>query len=248
MLTEPREGNTLAAPLNGRRRHSPAGRPRPGDPLKRAVDILVGAALCILAVPPILVLATLVAIQLRTWPFFVQERIGKDGSLFRMPKLRTLPRTVDPYTDKQSFDGHGNNGVAGFLRRSHLDELPQLFLVPTGTMSLVGPRPKMPDWAEPIDPEYGRLRTTVSPGCTGLWQIGQHTHYRVADTPVYDRLYIERRSVPFDAWIMWRTVCVLLGGRRSDPSEIRGSTDVFELVPPTVEQTAPGHLYGAPAD
>ena len=258
MLTEPtREGTRFAAPSNGRRPHRPA-QPHAlaRDPLKRAVDVVGGTVLCVLAAPAILLLAALVAFELRAWPFFVQERIGKGGALFRMPKLRTLPRTVDPYTDKHSFDGHGRDGVVGFLRRSHLDELPQLFLVPIGTMSLVGPRPKMPDWAEPIEREYGLLRTRVSPGCTGLWQIGQHAHYRVADTPIYDRLYIERRCFVLDLWIMWRTVCVLLGGRRSHANDIPASrrtrleqrTEVFELVPAPAEVPSPIQLYGAAAD
>jgi lipopolysaccharide/colanic/teichoic acid biosynthesis glycosyltransferase len=155
-------------------------------PLKRVVDLVLGSVLASAAAPIILLLALMVAVRLQAWPFFSQVRIGKDRRLFRLPKLRTLPSCVPPYACKASFARVKIPALCAFLRRTHLDELPQLFLVLPGTMSLVGPRPKMPDWAEPIDEAYASLRTTVRPGCTGLWQIGKHSHLRVADTPAYD--------------------------------------------------------------
>jgi lipopolysaccharide/colanic/teichoic acid biosynthesis glycosyltransferase len=178
---------------------------------KRAMDLILGTFFALLAVPIILVLAIGVTISLRAWPFFVQGRIGKGGKPFRLPKIRTLPTSVSPYIDKYSLNGTRVPRLCEFLRRSHIDELPQLFLVPFGKLSLVGPRPKMPDWAEPIDPEYGKLRTQVRQGCTGLWQISEHNGRCVAETPEYDLLYASRATLRTDVWILMRTAFMFMG-------------------------------------
>jgi lipopolysaccharide/colanic/teichoic acid biosynthesis glycosyltransferase len=185
--------------------------------LKRGVDVLIGSVLAALAIPLVLLFALIVLVELRTQPFFWQERVGRNGRLFRMPKLRTLPNEVHPYTSKDTIREDSIPSFCGYLRRSHLDELPQLFLVPLGKMSLVGPRPKMPDWAEPIDPLHGSLRTSIQPGCTGLWQVGKDTHLRVADCPDYDYFYLRNACLPLDFWILWRTALMFLGVARGVP-------------------------------
>lgn len=104
--------------------------------------------------------------------------------------------------------------LARFLRRTHLDELPQLLLVPFGTMSLVGPRPKMPDAYEPVDPGYRATRLRVRQGCTGLWQIGPDTDRLPDEAPEYDAFYVEQATLRLDLWILWRTVlCMTKIGR-----------------------------------
>jgi lipopolysaccharide/colanic/teichoic acid biosynthesis glycosyltransferase len=182
--------------------------------LKRAIDIALGTLLAAVATPLILVFALALVVELWTWPFFFQLRLGRGQELFRMPKLRTLPRLVAPYTSKDSFSDLKIPFFSRFLRRSHLDELPQLFLVPLGRMSLVGPRPKMPDWAEPIDRNFGSVRTLVRPGCTGLWQIGRHTHLPVAKCSDYDYFYLRNACLRLDLWILWRTLLIFFGTSR----------------------------------
>ena len=177
---------------------------------KRLLDLVVGIPLALLAIPVIVILAAAVALTLREWPIFVQERLGKNGRLFRCPKLRTLPRHTPPYASKYAIP-LPERGFEAFLRRKHLDELPQLLLVPFGKLSLVGPRPKMPDEFEPAPEVYGAHRVTVPQGCTGLWQVGQHTGGTVSESPQYDLTYIANASVPLDLWILWRTALVVTG-------------------------------------
>jgi lipopolysaccharide/colanic/teichoic acid biosynthesis glycosyltransferase len=93
------------------------------------------------------------------------------------------------------------------LRRSHLDELPQLFLVVVGKMTLVGPRPEMPSVHDQhFDPVFAHIRTSVRPGCTGLWQISDHCGEMIYEHPEFDECYVRNRSLRFDLWILRRTV------------------------------------------
>lgn len=175
---------------------------------KRLVDIALGSLLAIAAVPIVVLLAIAVAIALREWPFFTHDRVGKDGELFRMIKIKTLPSNVPPYADKNDLDLYAIPALCRFLRATHIDELPQLLLVLRGKMSLVGPRPH---WDEPIDPHFLDVRTSVRPGCTGLWQLGHHRHLNAVAEPSYDYFYVEHSSLTLDAWILWRTLLALPG-------------------------------------
>jgi lipopolysaccharide/colanic/teichoic acid biosynthesis glycosyltransferase len=180
--------------------------PSPVAWTKRAFDVAVGVPLCLVVLPVVIGLALVLALQHRTWPFFVHDRIGRNGESVAIPKLRTLARTVHPYADKTVTLLEPPSRLSRALRASHLDELPQLFLVPLGRLSLVGPRPRMlPEAAEHGDARYEALRTSIHQGCTGLWQISGHQG-RVSDRPEYDEFYLAHRSLRLDAWILWRTV------------------------------------------
>jgi exopolysaccharide production protein ExoY len=180
---------------------------------KHVVDLVLGSILAVLLAPAMLLLATALATQTRAWPVFVHDRIGRNGRSFRFPKLRTLPRATHRYADKTTCDLRPASRLAAFLRARHLDELPQLLLVPLGRLSLVGPRPKMLDEHEPMDPLMGSTRTLVRQGCTGLWQVGEHTNGRVSDAPLYDLFYLRFGSLRMDAWILWRTMAQACGAR-----------------------------------
>jgi lipopolysaccharide/colanic/teichoic acid biosynthesis glycosyltransferase len=159
----------------------------------------------------VLVLAAVLVVVHGTTPFFVHERIGWRGRRVMVPKLRTLVPWHDPYADKTAVAIVGRSRLTAFLRETHLDELPQLFLVPIGRMSLVGPRPRMAvEAAACRDHEFDELRTTVLPGCTGLWQVSD-ARGRVSDHPEYDRFYLAQRTVRLDLWILWRTAIQALG-------------------------------------
>ena len=181
---------------------------------KRALDLTIGLLLALLALPTILLAAAGSAIAFRAWPFFMQDRIGRDGERFRFVKIRTLPPVTDPYADKYSIDGLRLPRIARLLRRLHLDELPQLWLVVTGRMSLVGPRPEMPELHADMAPEFAAARTQVRPGCTGLWQISEGVTGLIHEHPDYDRYYLRHQNLRLDVWIMTRTIRVMLLGNR----------------------------------
>jgi lipopolysaccharide/colanic/teichoic acid biosynthesis glycosyltransferase len=188
---------------------------------KRVFDLALGSLLAFAAVPVIGALAVGVALTLRTWPFFVQIRVGKGGRHFRFFKLRTLPRSAPRYGLKPVVSQIKLPAFVRFLRKAHLDELPQLLLVPLGRLSLVGPRPKMPDEFEPVCPQYSALRTQVPQGCTGLWQIGRHKALLPHETPEYDYFYLKHHSLRLDLWILWRTALTMLRiGRAVTPADV----------------------------
>jgi lipopolysaccharide/colanic/teichoic acid biosynthesis glycosyltransferase len=172
--------------------------------LKRVIDVVLGTVLALLALPVILVVALGAWIQLRESPFFLQRRVGRDGRSFLCPKIRTLPSHTPVYATKYELN-LDVQGFTGFLRKHHLDELPQLLVVPFGRLSLVGPRPKMPDEYEPVPEWYSTMRSVVPPGCTGLWQIGTHRHLMPHESPQYDLFYRCHGNLRLDLWVMWRT-------------------------------------------
>lgn len=172
--------------------------------LKRIVDVALGTVLALLALPVILILALGAGLQLRELPFFLQRRVGRDGRSFLCPKIRTLPSHTPVYATKYELK-LDVRGFTGFLRKHHLDELPQLLVVPFGKLSLVGPRPKMPDEYEPVPEWYTTMRSVVPPGCTGLWQIGTHRHLMPHESPQYDLFYRCHGNLRLDLWVMWRT-------------------------------------------
>jgi O-antigen biosynthesis protein WbqP len=182
---------------------------------KRAFDAVVGLILCVLITPVVLTLMVILAIQHRSpRVVFIHQRVGYRTRLITVPKLRTLHLETHPYADKTLVDLVPVSRFANFLRRSHLDELPQLYLVPIGRLSLVGPRPRMQEEAAlDVDPRFRLVRTAVPLGCTGLWQVGAHTGGRVSDAPEYDYFYVRHRTLRMDLWIMWRTVAQLYGAK-----------------------------------
>lgn len=182
------------------------------DSGKRAFDVTVGTVLAAVATPAIVVLATFQAISLRTTrPFFVQDRIGQYGRLFRFPKIRTLPPNAPKYADKRAIEEVSIPWLSQKMRDLHLDELPQLYLVLTGEMSLVGPRPEMAFLHDQMHAGFATARTTVRPGLTGLWQISEAWSDLILETPDYDLFYLRHRSWWMDLWILWHTALQMLG-------------------------------------
>lgn len=178
--------------------------------MKRLLDVVVGSFLALATLPLVLVLALATAVSLRAWPFFVQTRVGAGGVPFRLVKLRTLPVSTAHYADKRAIAAIPLPWLSRVLRHTHLDELPQLFLVPVGLMSLVGPRPEMAFLHEQMPSSLARRRVQVRPGCTGLWQIGHGCDGLIAESPEYDLHYVDNQSLLLDLWIAWRTVAMIV--------------------------------------
>ncbi len=190
--------------------------------MKRLFDLLAVLAAAPVIVPVIVVLAVLAALDGGN-PFYFQDRVGRGGKSFRMWKLRSMVVDAD-----QKLEAHLANHPAAraewdrdqklkqdpritaagrLLRKSSLDELPQLWNVVTGDMSLVGPRPMMPN-QRVLYPgsAYYRLR----PGITGPWQVSQRNESTFADRALFDRDYERDMSLPTDLRLLVATVHVVL--------------------------------------
>jgi Undecaprenyl-phosphate galactose phosphotransferase WbaP len=198
--------------------------------VKRALDLVL-SCLALTFVTPVILLAALVVRLIDGAPaFFFQDRIGLDGRRVEVPKIRTMrldaERRLEEHLAANPSVRHEWNEryklkhdprlipVAGRLfRRFSLDELPQLWAVVTGDMSLVGPRP-FPDYhIERFSPEFRELRHRVRPGITGLWQIMVRSEGGIDEQQAYDSYYIRNWSVWLDLYILSRTVAAVLSGR-----------------------------------
>lgn len=187
---------------------------RGADRRRRALDLVLGSVLLVLAIPVMLAVALGCAIALRAQPVFVQDRIGRHGRTFRFVKLRTLSTDVPRYVDKHQLDQSRIPRFCRLVRRLHLDELPQLALVVRGRMSLVGPRPEMAHLHSDLPAELAEVRTSVRPGCTGFWQVSEACTGLIGDSPEYDRWYVAHRGVRLDLWVLWHTLAKMVGRPR----------------------------------
>jgi lipopolysaccharide/colanic/teichoic acid biosynthesis glycosyltransferase len=178
---------------------------------RRALDLVVGGALLVVVLPIMLLAIVGSAVSLRAWPFFVQERVGRNGQAFRFVKVRTLPPDTPGYIDKHQLDHSRVPFFCQLLRTLHLDELPQLLLVLRGQMSLVGPRPEMDHLHRLLPPAFAQLRTSARPGCTGLWQISEACSDLIGASPEYDRYYLAHRTLRLDLWVLYRTALDMAG-------------------------------------
>ncbi len=176
----------------------------------RLLDLILGSLALLVTLPFGLLVALAIVIVDRSPVLFLQERVGLGGNTFELWKFRTIKVARSPASP--SWLGH-------FLRRFHIDELPQLVNVLKGEMSLVGPRPELPELVKLFEaeiPDY-QSRHTVRPGITGWAQVNSGDGVSVEETIAklsYDLEYIRRRSVWMDLRILLRTVRVVLFGVR----------------------------------
>jgi lipopolysaccharide/colanic/teichoic acid biosynthesis glycosyltransferase len=187
--------------------------PRAYAPLKRGFDV-VGALAGIALTAPIMAWCALRTRQSSRGPaFLVQERTGQHGRTFRMYKFRTMHADVDRYAvAPRDAQDDRITPYGRWLRVTSIDELPQLWNVLVGDMSLVGPRPEMPFIAATYD-EWQRRRLSVKPGITGLWQILGRKDLPMHENLQYDFYYIRNRSLSLDLSILLRTIGAVLSRR-----------------------------------
>ncbi len=181
---------------------------------KRAFDVLAALALPVLLSPVLLVAAVLVKITSRGPLFFVQERSGYLGKTFLIRKFRTMrgDRTPDP-KELVPLNHPEITAVGRLLRRFKIDELPQLTSILIGHMSLIGPRPTLPDQVEGYD-EFRRQRLLVRPGITGLAQANGNASVSWDERILYDIAYVRKCSLLMDLGILMRTAWVLVVGEK----------------------------------
>jgi exopolysaccharide biosynthesis polyprenyl glycosylphosphotransferase len=193
---------------------SPADR-RLTRPVKRITDIVLAVVALVLAFPVMVAVAIAVRGELGPGIFFTQTRIGAHGAPFQMVKFRSMPATVSGHGTRWTVDSNLVGPVGRFIRRFSLDELPQLWNVVKGDMSIVGPRPERPEFVAQfiaVYPLYAH-RHRVSPGLTGLAAVnGLRGDTSIEERANFDNWYIENWSLWLDAKIMVRTVSALLRG------------------------------------
>ena len=177
---------------------------------KRALDLAIAIPAAIITLPIVLLLAAISFAIYRETPFFRQPRLGHGGKEFTFWKIRTLPSIAPDTADKYQLRSMNLPRFANVLRAHHLDELPQLWLVIAGKMTLVGPRPEMPTLSASFDRSFVAERLAVRPGCTGLWQVSKGSRGLIGETPEWDMYYVNNTTVRFDLWIMFRTVLMMV--------------------------------------
>jgi lipopolysaccharide/colanic/teichoic acid biosynthesis glycosyltransferase len=200
-----------------------------GHVFKRAVDIAVAGTLLVLAAPLLCVSALAIAVDSPGGVLFRQTRVGRDGQQFTMYKLRTMVTGSNDREHQQYVAlliegrGHAHDGVfkivadprktrvGRWLRRWSIDELPQLWNVFTGSMSLVGPRPALPREVELYTPVMLQ-RTRVKPGMTGLWQVSGRSRLSFDQMVALDLRYWKSWSMSLEIRILLRTPLVVFTG------------------------------------
>jgi len=180
------------------------------DAVKRALDITLACVALVLLSPVLAVVWVLVRLRMGTPVLFRQQRPGRHGRPFEMAKFRTM-------TDARDADGNllpdaeRLTALGQWLRRSSIDELPELLNVLAGDMSLVGPRPLLMQYLPLYSPEQAR-RHEVRPGITGWAQVNGRNAVSWPEKFELDVWYVDHRSTKLDFEIMWKTVSQVVGG------------------------------------
>ncbi|QAA21575.1 sugar transferase [Sporolactobacillus terrae] len=194
---------------------------------KRLVDV-IGALVGILLLAPLFII---VSILIKTEDpkgsiIFKQIRVGKNGREFKIYKFRSMVANAEQLLD-QLLDKNETTGamfkmkndprvtrIGHFIRKTSIDELPQLFNVLKGDMSLVGPRPPLPREVDKYT-DYDKQRLLVTPGCTGLWQVSGRSNVGFKKMIQLDLVYIANRSIWIDLKIALKTLTLLFGSKNA---------------------------------
>jgi exopolysaccharide biosynthesis polyprenyl glycosylphosphotransferase len=196
-----------------------------GGAAKRCTDVACAGLGLVTAAPLLVALAVVIKATSRGPALYRQTRVGRDGRPFTVYKLRTMVDGAHehrghliPLNDVSGGplfklkDDPRVTRIGRALRRFSLDELPQLWNVLTGSMSIVGPRPALPEEVERYEPHvFGRL--LVKPGITGLWQVSGRSNLSWDESVRLDPYYVRNRSFALDVKILLRTVAAVFSGR-----------------------------------
>lgn len=192
--------------------------------MKRVFDIIVTLVILVVALPVMAVIALLIRMDSPGPIIFKQTRIGERGRPFTMYKFRSMVKDAEwKQEEVLRYDAHGNiihknpedprvTQIGRVLRQTSLDELPQLFNILRGDMSLVGPRPEMPFLVDRYE-EWQRKRFEVPQGLTGWWQINGRANKPMHLSTDYDLFYVRNYSIWLDLQILWRTIWIVLSKR-----------------------------------
>jgi lipopolysaccharide/colanic/teichoic acid biosynthesis glycosyltransferase len=196
---------------------SGSGPYEPSPLAKRLFDVVAAVAIGLVGLIPSLLAAIAILIESGRPVFYSQVRLGRGGRLFRLTKFRTMTRDAEAEGPKWSPENDPRiTRVGRVLRPTHLDELPNLWAVLLGHLSMVGPRPERPEFIKDLEREVPlyRVRRTVAPGLTGWAQVNTEYGDSVDDAVTkleYDLYYVRHRSFWFDIGILVRTAGRMLG-------------------------------------
>ncbi|MGM0902927.1 MAG: sugar transferase [Bacillota bacterium] len=182
---------------------------------KRVMDLVLSLVGIIIAIPIIVVFAILIVIETPGSPFYIQERVGKNGSRFLIIKLRSMKKDAEKDGAKWAeVNDTRVTKVGAIIRKTRIDELPQLLSVLKGDMSIVGPRPERPMFAEQFNKEIQGFenRLLVKPGLTGLAQVCGGYDISPQEKLKYDLDYIQNLSFVLEVKILLKTIKVILTG------------------------------------
>ncbi|SMF92169.1 Sugar transferase involved in LPS biosynthesis (colanic, teichoic acid) [Paenibacillus uliginis N3/975] len=193
--------------------------------VKRVMDFIFALIGLVLLLPLFLIVSILIKLEDPQGSiFFYQTRIGKNEKPFRMYKFRSMVSNAEELLEKL-LDQNEISGamfkikedpritsIGKFIRKTSIDELPQLWNVIRGEMSLVGPRPALPREVNQYS-KYDKLRLKVTPGCTGLWQVSGRNELSFNEMVELDLRYIEQRGIITDLKIILHTVKVMFGSK-----------------------------------
>jgi lipopolysaccharide/colanic/teichoic acid biosynthesis glycosyltransferase len=196
--------------------------------LSRLLDVVIGGVGSVLTAPVVALLAVLIRLESPGHPLYTQTRVGLDGELFSIYKLRTMVRGAE-FTGAGLAIQEGDDRITrigAWLRRYSLDELPNLWNVLRGEMSIVGPRPTLAVQVEQYT-ERQRGRLAVKPGITGWAQVNGRASLPWPERIELDLWYVEHRSLALDLRILMRTVRMVFGGEGIYKGERGG------WIPPT---------------
>jgi lipopolysaccharide/colanic/teichoic acid biosynthesis glycosyltransferase len=213
--------------------------------IRRAIDVLLAGAALVLASPILLVAAAAIALESRGGALYRQRRVGRDGAEFNVLKLRTMVAGAEHMGAGLWVDAGDARitRVGALLRRTSLDELPNLWNVLRGEMSLIGPRPTVPEQvAVYSERQLGRL--AIRPGITGWAQVNGRAALPWGQRIELDLYYIEHRSLALDLRIVARTVPMLLHGG----DLYRGATGGWALPPVEGYDPPPASTEGSPTN
>lgn len=184
-----------------------------GGVVRRAVDVLVSATGLLLCSPILALAALAIRLESAGSPIYRQRRSGLEGREFDVLKLRTMVDGAEHTGAGLAIDAGDARitRVGSLLRRTSLDELPNLLNVLRGEMSLIGPRPTLPAQVAQYTPRQ-RGRLAVKPGITGWAQVNGRASLSWSERIELDLFYIEHRSLLLDLRILWRTLAIVLGG------------------------------------
>lgn len=222
----------------------------------RTLDIILGSFFLLLSAPIIVLAMLAIRLESKGNPLFSQDRVGWGGKIFRIFKLRGMYSDArERYPDLYDYQKFGTLGfyfhyendprvtrVGGFIRRTSIDELPNFFNVVMGEMTLVGPRPEVPE-VQAMYGQYAAKYLSVKPGITCLSKISGRDHLTKEESILLDLDYVDRMSLRMNAKILWLTAKAVLmrkhvfSGRLASLPKTNDFSSVKPLAPSLVNET-----------